>query len=168
MMSTFWPGTSFCHLGTTVIIRHTCTMLQNPAAETLWTSLKRLTNRLRLFSNCLNDPITSLHSWVMQHGSCDTHTLSAVSARHTITRNHMKRRYEACLIPKYPKVSNQNSVFVLACVCLAAHQNAIARWGSNDWHQHRYCGAGQHLRWKSSKFWFVRGWCCIDGKNRTI
>ena len=39
---------------------HTCTMFQNPArAETIWTSLKRWTNRLRLFSDCLNDPITT-------------------------------------------------------------------------------------------------------------
>lgn len=159
MLSRFWPGTSFYHLGNTyVIIRAQCfkTLQEQKQFEPALKDGR---------TGCVCSVIVSMTQLRLhrEHGSCDTHTWSAVSARHAITRNPIKPRYEACLIPKHPKVSNQNSM-LCACVCvsLAVHQHVIAEWGSNDWHQHRYCGAGQHLGWKGSKFWFLPGWCCME------
>ena len=113
MLSRFWPGTSFYHLGNTyVIIRAQCfkTLQEQKQFEPALKDGR---------TGCVCSVIVSMTQLRLhrEHGSCDTHTWSAVSARHVITRNPIKPRYEACLIPKHPKVSNQNSM-LCACVCV--------------------------------------------------
>lgn len=96
-------------------------------------------------------PVTLIHEVLCLQDMPSQETISNLDMKHVSSQN----------IPK-SQIRIACCVLVCVCVSLAVHQHVIAEWGSNDWHQHRYCGAGQHLGWKGSKFWFLPGWCCME------